>query len=172
MLTFRTKAQAVPSETDKAVAEYLAARGVEYVAVCLGERRKDDWVHDKWDVMFTRNRDSLELDYSTGTGHRVAASPMPADVKKASPRSMYVADWVKRNVKPHKPEAASVLHSVILDSGAVGQSFRYWCDDFGYDSDSIKARGIYDACQEIGDKFNRFFTREEREHLAELLADY
>ena len=45
------------------------------------------------------------------------------------------------------PTLISVLDSLSLDTRDVNnQSFLEWVDNFGYDSDSIKALKIYNAC--------------------------
>ncbi len=46
------------------------------------------------------------------------------------------------------PELTEVLNCLFLDSQAHDQSFDDWASDFGYDSDRIKAKKIYEACQE------------------------
>lgn len=71
-----------------------------------------------------------------------------------------------------RPTAASILHSLILDSSASGQSFPDWCADFGSDSDSIKAFDTYRACLDIAENLRKLFTTEQRQHLATLLQDY
>ncbi|MCQ4311724.1 hypothetical protein NAV33_07420 [Pseudomonas stutzeri] len=169
---FRLAKDAKPSEQETAFNAYLASAGVEYAAVCLGETKRDDWTADAWRVVFHRpGRDDLVLDYFTGIGHRVASQPAP-DFVRINPRSIATADWMKQHVKPHKPEAAGVIHSVILDSSAADESFADWCANLGYDTDSRKALANYLACQEEAGKLSKFFTVDEREQLAELLEDY
>jgi hypothetical protein len=70
------------------------------------------------------------------------------------------------------PHVASVLHSLLLDSSSAEQNFHDWCDDFGYDKDSIKAQGIYNACCETLTKMRSFFTGTERQAMQEILQDY
>jgi hypothetical protein len=60
------------------------------------------------------------------------------------------------------PKIESVLECLFLDSDAHDYSFSEWCDNCGYDNDSIKARAMYDACIEeyfklrkaLGSKYN------------------
>jgi len=56
------------------------------------------------------------------------------------------------------PTALEVMSSLLLDAGTVayGQKFPEWADDFGYDSDSIKARDLYDACREQTEELRNF----------------
>lgn len=44
------------------------------------------------------------------------------------------------------PTAYDVLYCLKIDSDAVGMSFADWCSAFGYNDDSIKALGVYNAC--------------------------
>jgi len=53
-------------------------------------------------------------------------------------------------IKP--PKLADIFYGLVLDSEACEMSFQDWCDNFGLDSDSIKAKKSYDQCQEIGFK--------------------
>lgn len=46
------------------------------------------------------------------------------------------------------PRLEDILHCLFLDAQAHDVSFQDWCSDFGYNSDSIKAKKIYDACLE------------------------
>ncbi|WP_312388133.1 hypothetical protein [Stutzerimonas nitrititolerans] len=172
MINFKLKKDVKPSEIETAFNEYLAAAGVEYLAVCLGETKRDGWTADAWRVTFRRSgRADMTLDYFTGTGHRVATQPAP-DFVRINPRSIATADWIAQHVKPHKPEAAGVIHSMILDSSAAQESFADWCANLGYDTDSRKALAMYLACQEEAAKLAAFFTFDERHKLAELLGDY
>jgi hypothetical protein len=65
------------------------------------------------------------------------------------------------------------LASLVSDGDAYldAYSFQDWCDNTGYDSDSIKAKGIYDLCDSIGRAISRTFTKEEIETLRELACE-
>lgn len=41
-----------------------------------------------------------------------------------------------------------VLNSLAMDSMGADESFSDWADNYGYDTDSIKAKKIYDSCVE------------------------
>ena len=55
------------------------------------------------------------------------------------------------------PTAYDVLYSLRLDGeGAdANMTFRQWCAEFGYDTDSISARNIYDECQVNHEKLKK-----------------
>ena len=70
-----------------------------------------------------------------------------------------------------KPDLAGVLHSLLCDMDAGAESFREFCDSYGYEHDSRKAYKTWETCQEIG----KYFRRVARAHIAEIreaLADY
>lgn len=154
--------------TDETFAAYLAAQGVKFSAICTGETKRDGWTCDGWRVRLDRIGKELATDYFTGTGHRKPAKGAPR--KPAS--KFEIRQWELRYLKPTTPTAASVLHSLLLDSQGAEQPFDYWAADYGYDTDSIKALNIYNACCEIRRQVNAFFTHAERETLRTMLEDY
>ena len=166
------------TDTEQSVADYLAAQGVTFAAALVGETTRDAWKCDEWRIRLDRRVGpgakprSIETPFYTGIGHRKAACPMPADIKRLSPRIVARHDWEAQNVKPVAPCAASVVHSLMLDSHARGVTFASWCADCDYDTDSRKALATYEAGQKISDMMDAFFTREERDTLATMLEDY
>jgi len=54
--------------------------------------------------------------------------------------------------KASAPTASDLVWSVATDSTALEESFKDWCDNFGYSTDSIKARSTYKACQRNGSR--------------------
>ena len=54
-----------------------------------------------------------------------------------------------RPTKPYPIEPMAVMACLLSDAGCVdGRTFDDFCSELGYDSDSIKAKGIYDTCVE------------------------
>lgn len=51
-----------------------------------------------------------------------------------------------------QPDYESVVDCLVVDSNALDYPFQDWCDDFGYDSDSISALETYNDCCKIGRK--------------------
>lgn len=161
----------IKSETEKAVDAYLTEIGVAYSVQGAGVgMKRDGWECDGWRAAFTKGDLREEFDFYTGTGHRVITG-RPID-PNINPRSIAYGQWERANVRPFAPFAASVLCSLVLDSSAADQSFRNWCADLGYDSDSIKALNTYNACCDIAEKLLRIFTREQINHISEILQDY
>lgn len=47
-----------------------------------------------------------------------------------------------------RPDLLDVCECLFLDSDAHDYSFDEWCDNFGLSNDSIKAKGMYDDCND------------------------
>ncbi len=54
------------------------------------------------------------------------------------------------------PSPADVISSLCSDACAGEMSFEDFCGDFGYDTDSIRARDTWEACRAIGPRVRRF----------------
>lgn len=133
---------------ENAVLELLKNYGVTYSIAGAGKNiTRDKWQCDAWKVTFTKYSEYEEFDYFTGLGHRKANEPVT-------------------------PNVAGVLHSLVLDLEAINMNFNDWADSFGYDSDSIRAIGVYNACCENAKQMHRIFSRESIEKLSELLQEY
>lgn len=164
------------TEQQQAVADFLAAAGVEFSVIPRGATKRDDWECDEWAPLFRRGSDregrQLARAYFTGIGHRKSERPMPPDIARLAPRILARVEWEQRYLKPVAPCAADVLHYLLLDANGADQNFNDWCADFGYGPDSRKALALYDECSKVLADVRAFFTAAEREKLAELLEDY
>ena len=132
---------------------------------------KDERYQDQWIVLISQNNKTEHFNYSTGIGHRydtiTKKKYMPkGKLKDCNPNRA----WIEENTKAVKPGIDDILYCLIMDSGADQQSFDDWCEDFGYDSDSIKVRKMYELCQENAQKMNNLgFDMDE---LQTLFQDY
>lgn len=163
------------NEQDQAVAEYLKAQGITYAVTGGFETiRNDNWKCDQWQVTFARpGKPVLVSDYFTGTGHRELTAMGKIEIKRAGKMSQgYRNSIIAKYSKPVAPTAASVLHSLLMDASSGEQNFHDFCDEYGYNKDSIKDQSIYNACCETLTKMRAFFTGTERTALNELLQDY
>ncbi len=154
------------TDIDTAVDKLLSDKGINYEVIYRGAITKRDgaepWECDQWLVNFKTISGPLKLveePYYTGLGLR----------KKG--RELINISY-KQPDKPQKPSAASVLHSLLLDAEACSMSFSDWCDNFGYDADSIKALNTYQQCERIGASFRKLFDSATREQLSKLLENY
>lgn len=170
--------------TDEKIDDYLASIGATLLATYLHQTKRDAWECDAWSVQIKTTKHSEAVPFFTGLGLRAKPTPLQ---KRAAQRSVglmltdqknrtrmyrrYLAH-VETLRKPKAPEAASVLHSLLLDAQALEQSFYDWAGDLGFDTDSRKALATYEACCESGQTMRKLFTRQQRETLNKLLEDY
>jgi hypothetical protein len=61
--------------------------------------------------------------------------------------------------RPEVPKIADVLDCLRSDTSSVDYGFKNWADEYGYDTDSIKAKSIFDACVEIKGKLMMLLGR-------------
>lgn len=71
-----------------------------------------------------------------------------------------------------RPEAKSLIYCVLMDATCDLSSFEDFCSEFGYDSDSIKHKNIYDACIKSAEKLGNLFNSTELSELNEAMQDY
>ena len=178
-------------EIENVVSDILKNAGITYTVVNRGVKKNafsDNRSMDQWSAEFTsasKPNEPEEFEFFTGTGLRAPATKdqklhvsyefqgiTEKDKQGATVYGRRYLARVEELRKPVAPSAAIVLHSLLLDSSAVGQSFESWCSDFGYDSDSRKAYRIYEACQKNADKLTRVIPHTVRSALSEALQDY
>lgn len=115
-----------------------------------------------WRVTFSRNGRTLETDYMQGIGHLPGYDHSRKDVDYRRYITHVVETGnalpplrdpgkVSRSHHVDTPTLADVLHCLLIDAEAIDTgSFEEWAENYGYDTDSRKAEGIYRACLEIG----------------------
>jgi hypothetical protein len=66
-----------------------------------------------------------------------------------------------------EPEPGEVLDCLASDSAGFenAQGFEDWASEYGYDSDSIKAKRTYDAVKQQRDKLQRFLGDDDYKNL-------
>lgn len=167
------------TEAQTQVEKILSNVGVTFTATYAGEKPFDDPKHpmDAWNCVFSsplppNGRRLVQFDFHAGLGHREAPARLPFGHPNRNDGPRTVARALQELAKPKAPHPADVLQCLILDASAIGQSFESWCGDIGYDSDSRKALGIYEACQLNADKLHRFFSPEALQALRDALQDY
>lgn len=78
---------------------------------------------------------------------------------------------------PGVPDPARILQSAFEDAASVEyDAFDYWAAELGYetedDDDQRKAKRIYNACERMRDRLERFFPNSaDRERWAEALSE-
>lgn len=155
-------------EIEIAVNTLLVEAKITVSATYAGQTKRDNWECDAWRFVFERQTRPdpskpyarMTQDYYTGLGHRKSKTPMPDDIACLRPGILRRVEWEKQNVKPVAPQVAGVIHSLILDGEADDMSFSNWCDNFGYDTDSIRAFNIYQECCACARQAREFFGRD------------
>jgi len=178
-------------EIKTAVETILGAVGtlgivVSFKYVCENDKALDGThAMDEWRCTIQNHAKSEQFAYFTGLGLRAEATPAQKREAEYGFQGLTVRDKqgatsygrrylaaVQKLRKPKAPHAADILHCLLLDSVASGQSFAEWCSDFGYDTDSRKAYAAYEDCQQNTDKLNRVIDRATQTALREALQDY
>lgn len=119
----------------------------------MGESVPANWggqMCDQWRVTI----DGQSFDYFTGFGLR---------------RKFYKNG--QNHVEPVKPAIADILAALVRDAHALNANFYDWCDEFGYDTDSLQALDVYRACMDTGRKLSKTFTRAQLANIAEATAE-
>ena len=113
------------------------------------EDLKDEWkrTSNKWQIQLTYFDKEYVTDFYMGCG------------------------LVDKNGRPRKPRKKDILYSMVMED-VSDLSFDDFCNEFGYDNDSIKALKIYKNCKKQTEIYYEMFDMEEREALRELLEDY
>ena len=144
------------------------------------------WKSLNWKVtIFGNGLGRIDCDYSQGTAHcpayknkRLNKLGGPAVVREAIALEIETgrvhcfsnmngrAYQTPKRIDP--PSIVDVLASLAMDADVLDYvSFADWAECFGYSSDSIKAREIYDECIENALKLRATFGASDLEELME-----
>lgn len=132
-----------------------------------GESKANNWHCDRWNVNLINGCTEETTEYKTGIGLRELSATdkvryrmLCREYKNALTFNSVTAEFKRKYAKPVKPKNADVLYCLLLDAEANSQSFNDWCDNYGYDNDSIKAESTYRACCETALMLNRWVNKE------------
>lgn len=143
-------------------------------------------------------RDVLTTDYSAGSAHCPAYKASTREMgsarslmrdgairfecehgfaAKASDNANSPAGYTVRALNPHgkqlEPDTVDVLYSLAMDSDVLDAGgFESWAADLGYDTDSRKAEGIYQACLDIALKLRSALGDDGLRRLRDSFQDY
>ena len=132
--------------------------------------KRDNWKCDGWILRLHKNNNTQMFDYFTDIGHRKYPKGFIVD-KTLNPCCIAYYKQEK-NKKPVTPDVCDIIHSLNIDSQAMNESFCNWCDNFGYDSDSIAALNVYNKCCDTAKKYHSIIDRSIRDALEVILQDY
>ena len=79
-------------------------------------------------------------------------------------------DELNKVSKPKPLNIDDILFCLVLDAQSGTESFEDFCDNFGYNEDSVKHNEIYKSCQKNGKKVKTFIK--DLEKASELFQDY
>lgn len=122
--------------------------------------KSDNWQEtmDRWLCIIN----GVEFDYYTGIGHRAALGAYIKSISGYTFTELKQKNLTDEGLKqliavsrPVAPKLDDLLHSLVNDASAAEMSFHDWCSDYGYESDSIKARRLYHECQKIAGKLRK-----------------
>jgi hypothetical protein len=155
--------------------------------------QQEPWKSLNWKVTLKRDgRSIMTTDYSAGIGHCPASKNPPKfeTSGKVDPylQRMRITDEIENGKTsrlthsgsrfalggaPILPDECDVIHSLVIDADVLNYTnFEDWAENFGYDSDSIKARATYDDCLSIALNLKNAFTSQEFEALQNACQDY
>lgn len=178
-------------ENKQAREEYLALLDIDYTATFVPQsasrNRNDKRPTLNWIVTLTHNGTSLTLDYTQGIAHvpgydklgyrgtrSVDEQALFDRLTRAAETGKYPtgvrAMFMMQPLPP--PSRAEVMSSILLDASAIDDTFEDWCSNFGADTDSRKAKAMYDACVDTGIRLRRMIGDEAIAKLRELFQDY
>lgn len=137
----------------------------------------------RWRVSVRRNgREFYSTEYSAGCAHspeykkggsatwQSHGSRVTAAVVAECETGIRYGDRLGRPVPP--PDAADVVHCLLMDASGTDETFEDWAGNLGYDPDSRKAEAAFNACRETAAALRRTFDRDELEALEAAFADY
>lgn len=112
-----------------------------------GSTDKKAWPHFSYTFTFSKNGRMLSEIYNVG-----------AD-KSEENRGKLMGPAPRREKIPSCSEVLGCLCSEAVSAREA--SFEDWAEEFGYDSDSIKAKNVYDHCANLWHSLRKILTDEQ-----------
>ena len=160
-----------PTVNDQVI-NVLSNAGIEFNITAKGTGlKRDNWDCDGWMLELTSKGKTEYFDHFTGIGHRTPISK-PTNGGPMPRKGTLMYDQLEKQRKPVTPDVCGIIHCLNIESQAINESFPNWCDNFGYDSDSLKALNVYNTCCESAKKYCSVIDRATREQLEVILSDY
>jgi hypothetical protein len=123
---------------------------------------KTGWRHLAYNVLLENETGAASFDWKQGTGLVRPVHPLQINPRYGKDHSV--------NMRPIKPNPAEVLGRICSEYLEASETpFKDWAWSLGYDTDSVRARGIYDQCLAHDENLSRLgISAEVRTKLAEL----
>ena len=173
------------------VTEFLTKRGITYSAVFVPQsqscNRDEAEPSINWKVCFNRGRNGkpFTTDFNQGIGNVPGWKPRNGREtindhaertereRLAKEEGTYRVGAYGRYQPLDPPDAASVLHCLIMDASVLDcDGFEDWCREFGYDTDSRTAEATYRTCIEVALGVRALFGDDGIQELRVILEDY
>lgn len=148
----------------------------DFIVTHLGLRLDENlWSHDKWNVTI----EGQDFKYSTGIGHRIEKDSFKRDEfkkvlgknPKKEKQNLLMYNKEVENYSKVKPLSIDdVLYSLISDAQYGEMLFSDFCDELGYNEDSLKDNEMYKSCQKTNKKVRSFISNIEEAR--KLFQDY
>lgn len=151
----------------------------------------ENWPHILYDVELLRGERSIwKGPYKLGIGHvkteGYESHPFLKMEHQKCLRKFHLGGSLEWNtlkaetaaalakIQKVNPKLEDVMHSLLMDCQAYfdALSFEEWCDEFGYNPDSIKHKKIFDECFEAGRNLVRNLDHEVLGGLREWASEY
>ena len=113
----------------------------------------EKWGHYAWTLLI----DNELFNYKTGLGHAKKMNeliPSWSKPKDIECFSLDNSEWV------HIPKAMDIVECLFSDAECGLYSFTDFCDNLGYDHDSISALKTYMACQDTETRLRKALGKE------------
>lgn len=130
----------------------------------IGVDKTGDWYNFKWEIKINSK---YSTEYRLGLGHCTTKMPSNKKMYKSIVKSQIseahlieilkakknsrVSSWDAEQVRMlwvKIPTVKEILYALATDASLAEGTFKDFCDNLGYDSDSRKALDIYLRCQE------------------------
>ena len=153
-----------------------------FVPFSVSRNSKADYKSLNWKI----NLCGREFDYQQGCAHAPAykrkwegSGQLQTAIDAECEKGLKVKgfDWTGRMPLMSRdriaPDYKSFLYCLYSDSDALNYTgFEDWCDNLGFDSDSIKAKKAYDDCVSTGLYFMGLFGRGFFDDCEKCFEDY
>ena len=111
---------------------------------------------------------NIEIDVKAGSKdfkkHGYTRKPLYVDFRSGTGHA--------KNGVPTLPKLNDVIFSLLMDWRGGCGTFEDFCFLFGYNQDSRRAFGIWEACKKSGEKLQKLFSADEIAELEEAFQDY
>jgi hypothetical protein len=178
---------------DKFVTENNLQLSYKFVPFSISRNSEEKDKTLNWKVTLKSPKGQMTFDYQKGIGHLPYPQGIFTTMKKyqANELNQILTDAVEKgiarkvtvsngeltirmgNAEFPNPTMKEILESLSLDSDSRNYlSFESWAKEYGYDSDSISAKKVYNSCQKIAENLSKVLGGENKiEQVKEIIYE-